>query len=220
LWCSWENYIEHNVTLTKDIERKLPAAKKQQQSLLSYEAHEIDHSGPIENDPKSKRQKASDDGAGVLLGGAQAQRLRRGSGDEEEEESEAGAGDDEEEEEEKEEEEEEEQEEDEDTLWDQLCREGPNFNTSAEMRDAMAKMPQGAQVAIVHVQGEENTAGVLTKVTKAEGRSKNEKWVLGDADGNELQGISWTVSSGVVAKSLPNSCVSLTPTFHTVLAGP
>ena len=86
MWCSWEKYIELHVTLTKDIERKLPSAKKQQQSLLSYEAHEIDHSGPIENEREPKRQKVSDDGAGVLPGVARAKRLRRGSGDEEKEE--------------------------------------------------------------------------------------------------------------------------------------
>ena len=198
MWCSWENYIKHNVTLTEEDKRKLPSAKRQQQSLLSYEAHEIDHSGPIENEREPKRQKVSDDGAGVLPGGARAKRLRRGSGDEEEEE----------------------EEEEEDTMWDELCRDGPNFETSAEMREAMPLMPQGSQVAIVYMQGEEGTAGILTKLTKAAGRSKNEKWSLADINGDFVQGIDWTVSSGVVAKSLPSSCVFLTPTFHTVLAGP
>ena len=105
-------------------------------------------------------------------------------------------------------------------MWDQLCRDGPNFETSAKMREAMPLMPQGSQVAIVYMQGEEGTAGILTKLTKAAGRSKNEKWSLADINGDFVQGIDWTVSSGVVAKSLPSSCVFLTPTFHTVLAGP
>ena len=157
MWCSWENYIKHNVTLTEEDKRKLPSAKRQQQSLLSYEAHEIDHSGPIENEREPKRQKVSDDGAGVLPGGARAKRLRRGSGDEEKEE----------------EEEEQEEEEDEDTMWDQLCRDGPNFETSAKMREAMPLMPQGSEVAILYMQGEEWTAGILTKLTKAAGRSNN-----------------------------------------------